>query len=202
MFSTQNLKCITLTNCTNYGQVLWPCLVSFFELKFSLGHKRQYEACAGQVSDRIQEMFRQQPWRKHATALILGRDSVEAFHFPSAFSTKVLRSGKLPLFGKEMVSPGMALLFRFFSSRSTDYLSYQLPDVPSNFKASCGHLTNLQCLQRVMPDSSSSVYKAKLKAKNGGQNMDVIIKFGKGVEHEVRLGHTSMSKLLNKFKGF
>ena len=187
MYGTQNLKCSTLTNCTYFRcQVLWSCLVSIFELKFSLRHKRQYEACAGQVSDRIQEMFRQQPWRKHATALILGRDSVEAFHFPSAFSAKVLRSGKLPLFGKEMVSPGMALLFRFFSSRSTEYRNYKLPVVPSNFKASCGRLTNLQCLQRAMPDSSSSVYKAKLKAKDGGENMDVIIKFGKGVEHEVR----------------
>lgn len=150
-----------------------------------MGRKGKYEVCLGQVSDRIQEMFRQQPWRKHATALILGRESMEVVHFPSAFNADVLRSGLLPLFGKEPIAPGMAMLFRFFRSSSSDHLNYKLPTVPPNFEVSCGRLLNLQCLQRASSDSSSSVYKAMLKAKDGGEK-EVVVKFGKGVEHEVR----------------
>ena len=156
-----------------------------FELKFSLRRKGQYEACMGQVSDRIEEIFRQQPRRKHATALILGRESMEVVHFPSNLNANILRSGLLPLFGNETIAPGMAMLFRFFKTKSSEHLNYKQPVVPSNFKASCGRRENLQCLPRSLSESSSSVYKATLKAKDGGEK-EVAVKFGKGVEHEVR----------------
>lgn len=101
--------------------MLWSCIVSWFELKFSLRQKDQYEEGLGQASDRIHELFRQQPWREYTTVLLLGHDSVEAIHFPASPGADILRTGLLPLFSKANskgdgaasapLAPGMQLLF-------------------------------------------------------------------------------------------
>ena len=167
----------------------------------SLMSKDQYEEGLGQCSDRIKEIFQQQPWRKNAIVLLFGRESVEAIHFPSQASNgDILRTGQLEIFsgkGKKLgPGPGWELVFRLFSSSPED-LGFVRPFFPADFNIpNFGRIQHFQCLQRMqssllgpssLPVASSSVYLATLQRPIPRAPENVVVKFGPGVPHEVRL---------------
>lgn len=125
----------------------------------------------------------------------MGHESVEAFSYPGASGGDILRTGALPLFsfGSAGIASGMRLLFRVFLS-SLDQLGYRAPTVPTDFSVSCGQLRNFQCLRRVVSSAdphthslASSVFGATLYWPDGDPIM-VVVKFGEGLEQEVRHG--------------
>ena len=175
-------------------QPLWSCVASVIELKHSIQPKDQYESAVGQTCDRVRNIMQQQPWRKRAIALVMGRESVEAISYPGSSGGDILRTGTLPLFSAKAptgIAPGMRLLFRVFLS-SVDQLGYRAPNLPSDFTLTCGQLRKFHCLRRIISSTdsqsesfASSVYGATLDRPDKDP-IEVVVKFGEGLEQEVR----------------
>lgn len=90
-------------------QVLWSSVVGFAEVKPELSDTSRYEEAVGQLMDRVQQLFQQQPERSHALGAVFGRDALEVFHFQRS-TNQIISSGKLDL----SATDGATMLLRMF----------------------------------------------------------------------------------------
>ena len=140
----------------------------------------------------------QQPWRKRAIALVMGKESVEVISYPGPSGGDILRTGALPLFSK-MASSGIASGMRLVFHSSHDQLGYRAPNLPSDFSAPCGQLRSFHSLLLLQMSAAgprtsslaSSVFGATLD-RPGGDSIAVVVKFGGGLEQEVRQGLSTL----------
>ena len=80
----------------------------------------------------------QQPWRKRAIALVMGKESVEVISYPGPSGGDILRTGALPLFSKTAssgIASGMRLIFR----SSTPLLTNSVTGLPIYHQTSQRH---------------------------------------------------------------
>lgn len=177
-------------------QVQWSSIVTFAEFKFDLARNNSYEEALGQVSDRAQELFKQQPGRNHCVAAVLGWNSIEVLYIVRPGNT-IERTGLLSFVLPEgpvattpgALSPGMSLLARFLRSSSTQHFNYAPPAIPSGFIASLDSgqqqlLSNFRCLHAQRSPRGSSVFRAQL----GAGPEEVVVKFSESIGREVRGG--------------
>ena len=159
--------------------VTWSYVVGFIELKdFLAKGGGRHEDAVGQLMDRTQNVFSQQPGRSFCLSFILGADALEAWFI--ARDGPIFRSNLLPLDAVD--SPGALMLLRLLYSSATLHYGYQRPSaLPSPFipEGLQEVISDFNVLKPLTSPRASKVYSASLGTE------EVVLKYNRDANHEV-----------------
>ena len=157
----------------------WSSVVGFIELKDFLARSAQnHEEAVGQLMDRTQNVFSQQPGRSFCLSIIIGADALESWLI--AKDGPIFRSGLLPL--DDVNSPGALMLLRLLYSSAALHYGYKQPSAqPTSFipEGLREFINDFNELKPLTSPRASGVYRALLGTE------EVVIKYNHDGGHEV-----------------
>jgi hypothetical protein len=159
------------------------------ETKADLRNRTDCEGALGQVYDRAQIVFQQQPERGLVVGLVLGVGGLEVICIPR-LAGRIRRTGLLAVDPLDPSSPGVLMLLRLFCSSPVHHFGFVNPVVPNSWvpPGLSRPLCDFVRLRAAKPGSphGASVYSAALG--DGEAAQDVVVKFSKDIELEVCAG--------------
>jgi len=160
---------------TASGSVLWSDVVTLGEFKPSLRSTTAYNEAVGQVIQRCQDIFDQQPQRSFVVAMVMDATNIDVLHVSKPAPFRLVHTGRLP-FALSMESAGFLTLCRILSA-PMDRLGFVAPTVPAPFDLADarGKVTNFLPLRaHSLSERTSAVYRASCSR---WKNRQLVVKF-------------------------
>lgn len=168
-------------------QVLWSSVVGFAEVKPELSDTSRYEEAVGQLMDRVQQLFQQQPERSHVLGAVIGRDALEVFHFQQS-PNQTTSSGKLDL----SATDGATMLLRMFYSSPERHYGFTPTALPSPLLVGGEPVADFKLLRPQRSPRGAAVYSCSLRGQT------VVVKYGMDIEQEVCVAELPLGWAANR----
>lgn len=161
---------------TASGAVLWSDVVTLAEFKPSLVRSTPaYQEAVGQVIQRCQDIFDQQPQRTFVVAMVMDAGHIDVMHVSKPTLFRLVHTGRLP-FALSADSAGFGALCRLLAA-PLDRLGFIAAVVPAPFELQSprGTVSSFLPLRAVsLSHRTSAVYRASCTRWKG---QDLVVKF-------------------------
>jgi hypothetical protein len=161
---------------TASGAVLWSDVVTLAEFKPSLVRSTPaYNEAVGQVIQRCQDIFDQQPQRTFVVAMVMDAAHIDVMHVSKPTPFRLVHTGRLP-FALSADSAGFLALCRLLAA-PLDRLGFIAAVVPAPFELQSlrGTVSSFLPLRAVsLSHRTSAVYRASCTRWKG---QDLVVKF-------------------------
>jgi len=161
---------------TASGAVVWSDVVTLAEFKPSLVRSTPaYNEAVGQVIQRCQDIFDQQPQRSFVVAMVMDAVNIDVLHVSNSAPFRLVHTGRLP-FALSVESVGFVALCRVLSA-PMDRLGFVAAAVPAPFelKSPRGTVSDFVPLRaHSLSLRTSAVYRASCSR---WKNQQLVVKF-------------------------